>query len=774
MRLMRAALRLTIVLVTATIVCFVSGAWAADLDVVATPASATSPALPPPSFLNDVLPLITRLGCNQGACHGKNDGRNGFKLSLRGYAPEWDYERLTRESRGRRLNHSYPEQSLVLLKATGAVTHGGGQLLEKDSREYRTLLDWIQSGASGPSSSEPRMEQLALSPDARQLKVGEPAQLTVTARYNDAGDRDVTWLTKFFSNDATVCEVSPTGEVRALRNGETAIRAHFQGQVAVSVVTIPFDQQIDATAYAQRNNFIDGHVFNKLAALRIPPSPPASDIAFVRRVFLDTIGTLPTPAEVKSFIDDADPQKRAKLIDSLLERPEYVDYWTLQLGDLLQNRKERDHDVRGTKGVRAMHAWLRDQVAKNRPWDELARDVLTTTGDSHEHPQVGYYIVTVGEKRNADQSEVVASVAQAFLGTRIGCAQCHNHPLEKYTQDDYYHFAAYFAPLRLKREDSKNGPTMLSVASLEVEGDRRRKRGGDKQGDRIGVVQPRTGKFLEPQALDGTACTAAPGEDPRAELAAWIIDPKNEYFAGAMVNRIWRHYMGAGLVEPVDDLRASNPPSNPELWKALIAEFVEHKYDMKHLMRVITGSRAYQLSSATLPTNETDTRYYSHYLARRLPAEVLLDAICHATDRPEEFGGYPLGVRAIQLPDPGLESYFLAQFGRSERVTACACERRPDVTISQLLQLQNGRSLIDKINHADGRLARTLAAIPGDDSSRDKHIIDELYMATLCRPATPDEFAAVTSQLPPDANSQDFFRDLFWALLNSKEFVFNH
>jgi hypothetical protein len=740
-----------------------------------------------PSFVNDIIPLLTKLGCNQGACHGKNDGRNGFKLSLRGYAPEWDYERLARESRGRRLNLAFPAHSLVLAKATGQIPHGGGTLIDAESREYRLLLDWIRAGAPGPTGSAAYVEELALLPGDRTLAIGEEVQLTVKARYSDQSERDVTWLTQFFTNDASVIAVSPDGMLRIMRQGESAVRAHFHGQVAVAIATIPFQQPFEPAQYAARNNFIDEHVFNKLSALRIPPSPLADDPTFIRRAFLDTIGTLPTPEEVRAFAADADPDKRTKLIEALLERPEYVDYWALQLGDLLQNRKERDHDVRGTKGVRAMHAWLREQVASNRPWDELAREVLTATGGSDEHPQIGYYIVTVGEKRNADQSEVVASVAQAFLGTRIGCAQCHNHPLEKYTQDDYYHFAAYFAPLRLKREDSKKGPTVLSVASVVGEERGRRRRNQDNQpAEKIGVVQPRTGKFLEPQALDGTPCEVAPGDDPRVKLAAWMTDPTNEYFPGAMVNRVWRHYMGVGLVEPVDDLRASNPPSNPALWKALVDEFVAHKYDLKHLMRMILNSRVYQLRSATLAGNETDPRFYSHYYARRLPAEVLLDAISQATGRPEEFKGYPLGVRAIQLPDPGLESYFLTQFGRSERVTACACERRGEVTIGQLLQLQNGSGVIEKIKHDEGRLAQLMethtiapAGRPGlaaaiDAAPGDEPIIDELFLATLCRQPTPDELSAVMSALATDNEREEVFRDLFWALLNSKEFAFNH
>jgi hypothetical protein len=528
--------------------------------------------------------------------------------------------------------------------------------------------------------------------------------------------------------------------------------------VAVVVLTAPFEKAVAPGRLARRNNFIDEHVFNKLAALRIEPSGDCTDAEFIRRVSLDTAGVLPTPAEVKAFLADTRPDKRSRLIDALLERPEYVDHWALQLGDLFQNRKERDHDVRGTKGVRAFHAWLRQQVAANRPWDALAREVLTAKGKSTDNPAVGYFVVTVGEERDAPRSEVVASVAQAFLGTRIGCAKCHNHPLEKYTQDDYYHFAGFFSRLHLQRREPKQGPTALLVAGTD----------GKPAKSPAGTVQPRTGQFLKARPLDRASMDFASEEDPREKLAAWMTDPRNEYFSGAMVNRVWRHYLGVGLVEPVDDLRASNPPTNPELWQALNKEFVSHKYDLKHLTRVILNSRAYQLSSATRPGNAQDSRFYSHYYARRLPAEVLLDALSQGTGVADRFAGYPLGTRAGQLPDPTLQSYFLTLFGRSERVTACACERNGDVTMPQLLHLQNGASVVDKVRAGDGRLAKLLKA-----GKLDAEIIEELFLATLSRPPSAPERDACRKALAEGARDE-VYRDLFWALLNSKEFAFNH
>jgi hypothetical protein len=734
-------------------------AYAAAATLLAVSAARANEPARPPSFVNDVIPVFTRLGCNSGSCHGKAAGQNGFRLSLRGYAPEMDYKSLTRELDGRRVSLDSPEESLLLRKPLGLAAHEGGKLMSEGGREYQVLLDWIRAGAPGPNKNDPELKKFDVRPASRTMKPGETQQLAVVGEYSDGSRRDVTWLCKFDSNDAGTAEVDAGGKVTVRRHGETSVRVSFMTQVAVVVVTSPYDQKVDPARFTPRNNFIDEHVFNKLAALHIEPSDLCTDAEFVRRAYLDTIGVLPTPAEARTFLDDKAADKRAKLIDALLERPEFVDHWALFLGDLLQNRKERDHDVRGTKGVRDFHDWLRKQVAANRPWDELARDVLTATGSTADNPAVGWYVVTVGEQREAHRSEVVAAAGQAFLGTRIGCAQCHNHPLEPYTQDDYYHFSAYFSRIKLDRKDAKAGPTTLKVAGPD----------GKPSSGPVGVTQPRTGQFMKPQPLDRSAVDVAPGDDPRAKLAEWITDPKNESFSGAMVNRVWRHFLGVGLVEPVDDLRASNPPTNPELWQALNNEFVAHKYDLKHLMRLILNSRTYQLASATRPMNKSDARFYSHYYARRLPAEVLLDALSHSTGVPDEFPGYPVGVRAGQLPDPTLKSYFLTLFGRSERVTACACERNGDVTMPQLLHLQNGDAVVRKVRAADGRLAMMLK-----ENKADAEIVEELYLLTLSRPATEAAKAAVRKELADGGSREEVLRDLFWALLNSKEFSFNH
>lgn len=764
----------------------------------------------PPSYQQDVLPILTRFGCNQGACHGKLAGQNGFRLSLRGYAPDWDYDSITHEFFGRRIDRAAPANSLLVTKPAGMSPHGGGKLFEPNSPASKVLTDWIAAGTPGIIPDEPVVQSISVSPGTQTMHPGETLQLTATAEYSNGQVRDITWLSQFFSNDPSVLEVSSNGLLTCLRSGESVVRVHFQGQVAVTTITSPFEQSVDAQLFAERRSFIDEHVFNKLAALRIPPSPAADDAVFVRRVFLDTIGTLPTPSEVQTFLNDQNPGKRTALIDTLLKRPEFADYWTLILCDLLQNRKERDHDVRGSKGVRAMQAWVREQVETNRPWDEIARDVITASGDSVSQPQIGYYVVSIGEYRQVEDSEVVSSVAQSFLGTRIGCAKCHNHPLERYTQDDYYHFAAYFGRMNFQRQESHKGATALIVATEEearvqkqiTEKESRLKAMTEDQANKQGaeleslqkqiaemnqqlenerrqfaelttriprVRQPRTNQQLAAQPLDRSETNIAPGQDPRELLAQWMTDPGNENFSGSMVNRLWRHFFAVGLVEPVDDLRISNPPSNRELWTALNQEFVSHKYDLRHIMRLILNSRTYQLSSATLKGNAAERGFYSHYYVRRLPAEVFLDAISQSTLIPDSFPGYPVGMRAIQLPDSTVASPFLSMFGRSERVTACACERSGDVTLPQLLHLQCGDGLAQKFDDPVGRLKQIMNSFPDDKSA-----IEQIYLATLSRSPTTEEQASITAAFEGNEQREEAFRDLFWALLNTKEFAFNH
>ena len=795
----------------------------ADHAANATIIASDSAKVEPPSFRNHITPLLTRLGCNQGACHGKLAGQNGFRLSLRGYAPEQDYDWITREFMGRRIDLANPADSPLIRKPLMQAPHVGGKLIAEQSRAHQMLLDWITAGAPGEglqqrkakkqingkdiiAAGEPTVTKIDILPGNRNLKPGEEQQLLIRATYSDQTIRDVTWLTQFFAGDNTVVHVDEHGLVKCKSAGESAVRVQFDGQVEVVIITSPRELPVDEKLFPAPANVIDQHVFSKLKSLRIPPSPGADDQTFMRRAYLDTTGTLPTPEEVTTFLADTHKDKRARLVDDLLNRPAFVDYWTLQLADLLQNRKERDHDVRTSKGVRQFHGWLRAQVAANKPWDQLAREVLTSTGDVTENPAVGYFITTVGEKRPADRSEVVASVAQAFLGARIGCAQCHNHPSEKYTQDDYYHFAAFFARVNLERKDPYQGATVLGITSerernvlkdvekikakiaemqAKQETDEKKIKENEKQlADQKKQLenkqrelvdarmpkahQPRTDAQLMPQPLDRSVMTISADGDGRKALAEWMTRPENPHFTGSMVNRLWKHFMRTGLVEPVDDLRASNPPSNPELFRALSTEFAGHGFDLKHVMRLILNSRSYQLSSTTLPGNELDVKFHSHYYAKRLPAEVLLDAVSQATLVPDDFAGYPRGIRAIQLPDPAAGSYFLTMFGRSDRVTACACERVGEVTLPQLLHLQNG-DVMNKTRDGEGRLMSLIK-----DKADDAKIIESLFLATLSRLPRDEERKAVTAALTGAENREEAMQDLFWALMNAKEFAFNH
>ena len=760
-----------------------------------------------PSFRQDIQPILTKTGCNSGGCHGKLAGQNGFRLSLRAFAPEWDYDWLTKEINARRINLAFPEESMLVLKPSGGVAHEGGTRFKAGSRYYRTIVDWIAARAPGPIADEEGPVRIEVLPGDRELRPGDSQRLLVRAHFPDGHARDVTWLAQYFSNDESTASVKPDGLVKVLRAGETTIRVHFQGLVEVIRFTMPREAPVDAALYAERKNALDAPIFEKLRSLRIPPAGDCDDATFIRRASLDAIGTLPTPEEVTAFLADKAADKRAKLIDALLARPEWVDYWTLQFADLLQNRKERDHDVRGLKGVRSFHAWLRAQLAANKPWSEIARAVLLARGDVRTNPEVGYFITVVGEKGRVEESELPDSAAQSFLGTRIGCARCHNHPLEKYTQDDFYHFAAFFSKVRLQREKPETGGTVLGTVSREEQDAEKRfaehqarldearsaalalgeEPGGEEARKPLadlvkkvaeaekqfaelrmkppGVRQPRTGKQMAPQSLDRAPWQEIPGGDPREQFVTWMLSSEN--FSGAMVNRIWKHFFSAGLVEPVDDLRASNPPANGELWALLNREFAGHGFDLKHVMRLILNSRAYQLSADTVPANETDTRFFSHYFARRLPAEVIMDAISAATGTPQAFAGYPVGLRAIQLPDTGVQSYFLTLFGRSDRVTACACERMGEVTLPQLLHVRNSEDLQRQIADAGGRLAALLKN-PDND-----HVTRQLFLATVARLPGAGEMKAVRDSLaagPRDA----VFQDLLWALLNSKEFAFNH
>ena len=734
--------------------CLAAGAPPAD------PGKPEPPKPTAPSFVNNVEPILTRLGCNSGACHGKLAGQNGFKLSLRGYAPEIYHIAITRDARGRRIAKSRPRESLLLTKPTMRVPHKGGRKLDPGSPEYRTLLAWVAAGAPGPADREPMTTELVIEPAASTYQVKECRPLRVIAVDCGGNRRDVTSLALFKSNEEGLAEVDENGRVTALLPGASSVMASFQGLVAVHVVTIPYDAQPDPALYEAKVNLIDAHVLAKLREVRLEPSAPCDDAAYLRRVSLDLTGTLPDPKSVDAFLNDADPRKRTELVDRLLESPAFVDAWTAYWGELFQNRVERDGDKRGRKGVRGFAHWIREQVRTNRPWDAVVRDVLTARGPLARQPAGGYYLV------NRRPEDLAEAASHAFLGTRIGCAKCHNHPVERYTQDDYYGMAAFFSRVKLDGKSTDEGPAV----DIGVPGRRGRRRGARTDAQKVGITHPRTNQFLPPRPLDRTDIPLDDG-DPREALAAWMTSPDNPLFTRAIVNRLWKRFFAVGLVEPVDDLRATNPATNEPLLDALCRELVAHKYDLKHLMRLIVESRTYALSSDPTPGNAADRKFYSHYYARRLPAETLADALTQAVGVPPRYQGYPVGLRALQLPDPKVDSDFLDTFGRPERVTPCACERSNEVTMPQVLHLINGDDLNARIDAHDGRLKTLVRANAPDDVA-----IETLFLATLSRRPTPDQLLTPRNALasPGPDQREAVLHDLLWALVNSKEFLFNH
>lgn len=704
-----------------------------------------------PSFNREVLPLLTRLGCNQGACHGKGAGQNGFRLSLRGYAPEQDHSWLTKEFMARRTDRAFPEESLFLRKAAGLAPHEGGKLFSIGSKAHALFAKWIEAGMPGPDSKEAPLRSLEIQPGSTVLQPGETRDFTAVATFADGSKMDVTWLCKFDSNDSGMLDCSASGRAKALRPGITAIRSAYGSEVATSAIRVPYAKDIVGGSVPQHP--VDKILGARLKSLGLPASAICDDYTFLRRSTLDATGLLPNSDQIRIFLQDKSPNRRAAHIDRLLESSAFVDRWTLFLADLLQNRKERDHDVRGVQGVRSFHSWLREKVLADTPWDQITRDVLTASGSVKDSPAVGYYLVTVGEHQDATRSEIAASSAQAFLGIRIGCAQCHNHPLERYTQDDYYHYAGFFSRLKLDRKEPEKGVTQLV---------------GTRPDSKPGTNQPRTGQFLVPQPLDRSKAELDKDSDPRKALAQWMTGPARNQLAKAMANRIWRELFGRGLVEPVDDLRATNPPVDPELFDLLALELDKGGMSIRHLIRFVMNSQTYQRSSTTLPGNSDDLKLFSHYPARRLPAEQLLDAISQVTRIPDQFPGYPLGIRAQQIPDPTFPSYFLKVFGRSERVTACACEREGEVTLPQLLHLQNNVEIQAKIRNPKGALKTALGK-----NTPPLEIAQTLHQSALGRPMEPKVTKILEKELVSN-KPEEVLADLLWALLNSKEFAFQH
>ncbi len=740
----------------------------------------------PISFENQVIPILTKAGCNAGGCHGKAEGQQGFKLSIFGFDPEADYQALVMEGRGRRISTARPEESLLLQKGAAQLPHGGGKRLEPGSLPYRRLVRWMAEGARagvGPARPPVRIE---VEPAQQVLSAKGTQQLRVTAVDEQGQRRCVTTEAEYSSNAGVIADVDRDGLVQASElPGEAAILVRYMGQVAVSRITLP--RKGAAFSRPAETGFIDRLVWNKLQRLGIPPSPPCDDATFMRRAYLDVIGTLPTAAEARAFLAECAAETgsggpapvrsapapaakspstapggpgaanrepaaasrppvrpalkaRERLVEQLLQRPEYADYWTMRWSDILRV----DKDAITPQGAVAMTRWIRRQLAENRPYDAFVREILTARGDTTAESPAAFF-------KALDKPDVASrSVSQVFLGTRIECAQCHHHPAERWSQEDYYGLAGFFTGLARKKLPS--GAEALVVQA-----------GTD-------LKHPRTDRPVPARALGAAPADLSGAPDRRMALADWMTAPENPFFARTIANRLWAHYFGRGLVEPVDDLRATNPATNEPLLDALAKHLQEVRYDLKAFTRTLLTSRVYQLDSAPLPLNRADEQNFSHAMEKSLPAEVLLDAICQATGVPERFNGWPEGYRAIQIWDNRMPSYFFRIFGRPVRASVCECERSSEPSIAQALHLMNSPEIAEKIQARTGT-ARRLA----DSRLSPKDLVDELYLTALARYPTSAERAAMLALFQgPEAGRREAVEDALWSLLNTKEFLFNH
>jgi hypothetical protein len=701
----------------------------------------------PVHFDNQIVPIFTKLGCNAGGCHGKASGQNGFRLSLLGFEPALDYETLVKEARGRRVFPAAPDASLLLSKATAKVPHGGGKRLDPDSHEYRLIRRWIATGMPVGKPTDPKVERIAIFPGERVLERGSGQQIVVTATYSDGTTEDVTRWAQYQSNETEIATVEEGGRVGARGlAGQAAIMARYQGQVAVFRATVPMNTGAASNAQFPVQNAIDAAVLKQWNALGIAPSALCGDDEFIRRACLDVTGSLPGAEDVKSFIADRDPEKRAKLVDKLLARPEYAAFFAIKWADILRNKREGRSDVQSS--TFNFHDWIREGLANNVPYDQFARGILAASGSSETAPPVQWY------RKLRETTAFVDDTAQVFLGMRLQCAKCHHHPFEKWSQHDYYGFAAFFARVGRKPDmkAQRSGRDAEVVYTL-----------------RSGTVShPKTGEQMAPKGLGARVVQVAAGDDPRQKLVDWMADANNPFFARALVNRYWAHFFGRGIVEPPDDMRLTNPPSNPELLDGLAEKFVKSGYDLKGLVREICTSRVYGLSSLPNETNAKDKQSFARHYPRRMGAEVLLDAIVHVSGVVTPFDGLPAGTRAIDLPDESVGSTFLDAFGRPKRETSCECERVTDASLSQSLMLLNSGDVQAKLS-SPGSRAEKLAKDPRADEQK----IDELFWDAFARGATKQETSSAIGHLKKNAASrQTAYEDIIWALINAKEFQF--
>ncbi len=708
------------------------------------------------SFHNEVVPIFTKAGCNSGGCHAKaGGGQNGFQLSLFGYEPQEDYEHLVKEGRGRRLFPAVPDRSLLLLKATAQLPHGGGMRIDPASDEYRVLRDWIGQGMPDSRDTDIQLVSFDVEPQKSTVPFHGQQQLQAWARFSDGSVRDVTRLALYEPNDPGMAEVTGQGLVTAGDlPGRVAIMVRFQDKVAVSSALIPLGADVGELPAAK--NFIDEGIFAGLKEIGLPPSPICDDATFLRRVSLDIAGRLPTVEEAEAFLASTEPDKRERWIDDLLRSPDYADYFANKWTTLLKNRRDDASDITSNF---AFHSWVRDSLLENKPYDQFVRELLAATGTIMGNPPVAWY------KRVKEPNQQIEDVAQLFLGVRMQCAQCHHHPFERWSQSDYYGLVAFFSRIGRK-------PTAVRGEDLIFH----------QRGD-AGAKHARSGELIPPSALGDAIPPIAPDDDPRLRLADWMARPDNPFFAKAVVNRYWKHFFRRGLIEPEDDIRDSNPPSNPEVLAGLERHFVDSGFDLRELIRVITQSHTYQLSAQPNEHNAADSQNFSHFYPKRMQAEVLLDAMDQLTGAATTFANLPPGTRAIALPDNSYNrsSPFLTVFGRPDSTSVCECERVQSSNLAQSLHMLNSAEIKAKLATAGGRADRLTR-----DERPDAEKIRELYLAAFARPPRADELQtalAYVADPPADApgapaagtiSKRERFEDLLWALLSTKEFLFNH
>ena len=696
----------------------------------------------PVNFPNQVTPVFTKFGCNGGGCHGKSGGQNGFRLSLLGFEPAEDFEFLVKEAKGRRLFPAAPDRSLLLQKGAGTLPHGGGARLDPESASYRLLYRWIEQGMPYGNADDPVVTHIKVFPEERLMGREADQQINVVAYYSDGSSEDVTRTTSFDSNDTEMAEVTPNGLVTTSKlTGSVAVMARFQGHVGVFRATVPLGVEVENLP--KSNNFVDDLVFDKLQRLGLPASGISNDASFLRRVTIDVAGRLPTLEESEAFLQSEDPEKRSKWIDKLLASTDYADYFANKWSAILRNKRRNDNDKISTY---SFYQWIRNSLHENKPYDQFVGEIVTATGSPANNPAVTWF------REVKDQAAQVEDTAQLFLGLRIQCARCHHHPFEKWSQQDYYGFAAFFSRIGRKKADM---PGMDRVFH---------NRG------KASANNPKTNQAVLPTGLGGEPFEIAEEDDPRQYLADWLGRPDNEFFAKALVNRYWKHFFGRGLVDPEDDMRVTNPASNPELLNTLAQDFVDNGYDLKRLVKTIAGSTTYQLSSEPNDWNKDDKQNFSRYYPKRLNAEVLLDSIDQVTGTTTSFAGVPVGTRATQLPDNGFNSYFLTVFGRPESSSACECERSSEANLAQSLHLLNSGEIQGKLTNGAGRAAKLSA-----DSGRDNQVkIRELYLLAFSRVPTAEEIQIAQAHIEKSEQAKIAYEDIVWALINTKEFLFNH